>query len=191
MESNGVSPAHTSVPPNTLSAAAGGRRHLVVAGSGARVAPLLATVGRPDAVELVVVAPSSVALSATIVEDDDELETVLRDRLAAAMVGMRLHLAGSDAFVRRMSAAALDAGLLPDEIAVIAETDPAAYRVACVHCRAITEPVTETVMRCAGCRRALFVYHHFSRRKAAYMGFQADAEVPGELPEARSGVPCP
>lgn len=55
--------------------------------------------------------------------------------------------------------------------------------VFCVHCRHTTRDVTTNVADCEGCGRALFVRDHFSRRLGAYMGFQVDAEVPGERPE--------
>lgn len=54
--------------------------------------------------------------------------------------------------------------------------------VFCVHCRHVAEHVRHNVFDCPGCHRALFVRDHFSRRLGAYMGFQIDAEVPGERP---------
>jgi hypothetical protein len=90
-----------------------------------------------------------------------------------------------------MTAVAAEAGLEADEVGMVCDDERPAFRVACVHCRAITEPAESTIVACAGCERTLFVYHHHSRRKAAYMGFQADAEVAGEVPDGRSGVPCP
>ena len=57
-----------------------------------------------------------------------------------------------------------------------------ARRVWCAHCKAVTEGATHDLVECVGCRRSLTVYHHFSRRLGAFMGFQADAEVAGELP---------
>ena len=58
----------------------------------------------------------------------------------------------------------------------------AARRVYCIHCHAFNDPVTRNVVACRGCGRQLLVRDHFSRRLAAFMGVQADAEVPGELP---------
>lgn len=193
----GVSPSHTSVPAAAGVAAGGGRRHLVACGPGADAEPLRARLRaagvEPAAVELLHAGEPATA-EATLREHAGEpaaAEAALREWLAVAHVGVRLHLVGSDAFVRRMAAVAVASGLQADEIGVSADEARPAFRVACVHCRAITEPAERTVVRCAGCARTLFVYHHYSRRKAAYMGFQADAEVAGELPEGRSGVPCP
>lgn len=46
------------------------------------------------------------------------------------------------------------------------------------------EGVTTSIVTCTGCGAPLFVRDHFSRRLAAFMGVQVDAEVPGEVPEA-------
>jgi len=61
----------------------------------------------------------------------------------------------------------------------------AARRVHCVHCRAGTEDVRTNIVRCSGCARWLLVRDHYSRRFAAYMGVNVDAEAPGELPPIR------
>jgi len=114
--------------------------------------------------------------------DEDAVLAALAERLAAAGVGLRLYVAGAEGFVRRAVRVGLDAGLVADEI--LTEVDAGAARdVWCSHCKAITRGVTTTVAPCAGCGRMLEVFHHFSRRHAAYMGFQVDAEVPGEIPE--------
>ena len=114
--------------------------------------------------------------------DEDDVLAALAGRLARAGVGLRLYVAGAEGFVRRAVRVGLDAGLQRDEILTEVDAD-AARDVWCSHCKAITRGVTTTIFPCAGCGRHLEVFHHFSRRHAAYMGFQADAEVPGELPE--------
>ena len=58
-----------------------------------------------------------------------------------------------------------------------------------VHCRTITRGVHTNIVSCSGCGRSLFVRDHFSRRLGAYMGFQIDAEVPGEVPAAEVVYP--
>ncbi len=185
----GVSPLHTSVPPDSHRAAEGGTRHVVVA---CTPEPLPVRASYADDAELLCLGPAPEdwpAHATTVADDADQLESLLRERLANAHVGVRLHLAGSDAIVRRMSAIGLEEGLLAEEIGVDAAQP--AFRVFCVHCRTLTEPVGETLVRCAGCGRTLTVYHHFSRRKGAFMGFQADAELAGELPAGTKGRPCP
>ncbi len=77
------------------------------------------------------------------------------------------------------------AALEADEIHVEV-TASTARRVWCTHCKTVTADVTTSIVACAGCGRTLEVYHHFSRRHGAYMGFQADAESPGELPEVET-----
>jgi hypothetical protein len=193
---SGVHPATTSVPRDGGLAVLDGAEHVVAcSAAGPPVRALLATLAEAGAqrVALLCVAcdPPAPAPSTTVVaEDEDALLRLVRERLAGSAVGVRLYVAGSEGFVRRVAAVAADVGLLADELATEV-TEPEAFRVACVHCRTITEPVAENVAPCAGCGRTLFVYHHFSRRKGAYMGFQADAEAAGELPAGRRGIPCP
>ena len=55
-------------------------------------------------------------------------------------------------------------------------------RVYCIHCRAFTENVATNIVACSGCGAHLLVRDHFSRRLAAFMGVQVDAEIPGGLP---------
>jgi hypothetical protein len=192
----GVSPLHTSVPADGRHAAEGGTRHVVVV-----CMPELASERFRShasfggaAAELLCVGPAPEDWpqhATTVAYDAEQLESLLRERLASAHVGVRLHLAGPEAFVRRMTAIGLEEGLLAEEIGVDCDPAQPAFRVFCVHCRTVTKPVAETLARCAGCGRTLTVYHHFSRRKGAFMGFQADAELAGELPAATKGRPCP
>ncbi|WP_439899844.1 hypothetical protein [Paraburkholderia phymatum] len=55
----------------------------------------------------------------------------------------------------------------------------------CIDCRCTNEDVTSKLVSCQQCGRHLSVRDHCSRRLAALIGVQADAEVPGELPERR------
>jgi hypothetical protein len=185
---------HTSVPRDSgvvldLSGAA----HLVAAAPvGAPVRRLLrawSEVGR-GALELLCTGtppPLDEHVALVVADDESQLEALLRERLAGACTGLRLYLFGDEAFVRRAERSGRDAGLLSAEVR--AEVAGGRVRVWCTHCKAITEADARHVIRCAGCARALVVYHHFSRRHGAYMGFQADAEVRGEIPEARAGLP--
>jgi hypothetical protein len=116
-----------------------------------------------------------------------KLEELVASRLSEAEVGVRLYICGSDAFVRRFQALAFEFGAVPAEIATV--TIGEEIRVWCTHCKAITEAPASNLVDCYNCGRALLVYHHFSRRHGAYMGFQADAEVPGALPETEPGLP--
>jgi hypothetical protein len=114
-------------------------------------------------------------------------ERLLKLRLDRAHVGLRLYLVGGEAFSCRLELVAFGAGLLPSEIQT--KILPGEIRVWCTHCKAVTEFSGCNLVNCCGCGRHLTVYHHFSRRHGAYMGFQADAELPGELPEREGGLP--
>lgn len=107
----------------------------------------------------------------------------LREELEAAAMGLRLYLVGSEALIWQASRLADAFGLGEDEVRRW-RTGAAARPVFCVHCRTTTRDVRTTLFACSGCARTLFVRDHFSRRLGAYMGFQADAEAPGHLPEA-------
>lgn len=98
--------------------------------------------------------------------------------LAEARVGWRVLLAGTLVDVLRLRAHALDRGLGDDEIAV-ATTDTDHLPVACAHCSTVLveRAAIGDVVPCQGCGRSLLVYHHVSRRKAAFLGFQVDAET--------------
>ncbi len=114
-------------------------------------------------------------------------EQLLKRRLDQAHVGVRLYLIGSEAFICRLESLALAAGLLSSEIQ--AKTLTGEVRVWCTHCKAVTQTSACNLAECRGCGRQLTVYHHFSKRHGAYMGFQADAELPGQLPEREASLP--
>src|SRR6185312_14135855 len=101
----GVSIPHTSIPRDQRDpAAASGTRLLVV-------------LERPDA------APDewrqllgSGCEVRCLDGDPTAFERTIAEQLGAARVGLRLHVAGSDAFTRRIQQLAFDAGMLPAEI---------------------------------------------------------------------------
>src|SRR5262249_6916521 len=111
----------------------------------------------------------------------DDLLAGLPGVLGGCAMGVRLYVAGSETFLWRVTAIGRDFGMSDDEIRR-EPSGPAARRVYCVHCKAITDDVRTTVAECAGCGMTLLVRDHFSRRLAAYMGVKVDAEVPGEIP---------
>jgi hypothetical protein len=111
----------------------------------------------------------------------DDLLAVLPGVLEGCAMGTRLYVAGSETFLWRITAIGRAFGMDDDEIRR-EPCGPAARRVYCVHCKAITDDVRTTVAECAGCGMTLLVRDHFSRRLAAYMGVKVDAEVPGEIP---------
>lgn len=109
------------------------------------------------------------------------LAAALVEHLAGAVVGLRLYLVGAEGFIWPLVKLAMDGGLNTDEI-LVERAGTLARRVWCVHCRATTEDISTNVFACSGCGRPLFVRDHFSRRLAAFMGYQVDAEVPGDVP---------
>lgn len=111
----------------------------------------------------------------------DHLLAELPGVLGRCAMGVRLYIAGPEEFLWSVTAIARDYGMSDAEIQREL-CGPAARRVYCVHCKAITHDVRSTVAECAGCGITLFVRDHFSRRLAAYMGVKVDAEVPGEIP---------
>jgi hypothetical protein len=113
---------------------------------------------------------------------ESHLLIALRRRLAHERMGFRLHAIGTERFLWDVAAAAEAAGLGRDEYKLF-QAGSQARRIFCVHCRTITEGVTTSIAICSGCGAHLFVRDHFSRRLNAFMGVQADAEIPGELPD--------
>lgn len=108
----------------------------------------------------------------------------LRHRLSREFMGFRLYVIGTEPFVWKVRGTAEEFGLGCDEVRLFA-IGSLARRVFCNHCRTITEGVKTDIVICSGCRANLFVRDHFSRRLNAFAGVQVDAEVPGEIPEAK------
>lgn len=98
--------------------------------------------------------------------------------VAEARVGWRVLLAGNLVDVLRIRAHALAGGLTDAEI-VVATTATDRLPVACAHCSTVVVVTAAIgdVVACERCERSLLVYHHVSRRKAAFLGFQVDAET--------------
>jgi dimethylamine monooxygenase subunit C len=107
----------------------------------------------------------------------EEALTELGTQVHAATVGWRLMLAGPETDVLRARAVAVAGGALDAEITILVSADER-RRVWCAHCGQTTDAAVAVgeVVDCAGCGRSLLVYHHVSRRHAAYLGFLNDAE---------------
>ncbi len=120
--------------------------------------------------------------------DEGADASALPRALAGADMGWRLYLFGAERWVWLRAREAQDWGLHPASIRVWSE-GAARRAVYCVHCRTVTEDCRHTLAACSGCGRRLAVRDHFSREVGAYMGVQADAEVPGELPPALELTP--
>jgi ferredoxin-NADP reductase len=122
--------------------------------------------------------------SVVLFEDSAALLARARAVLERSLMGTRVYIAGPESFIGRMLQLAAAFNLNKDEIRA-EHAGSAARRVHCVHCRAGTEDVRTNIVRCSGCARWLLVRDHYSRRLAAYMGVNVDAEAPGEVPPIR------
>jgi len=192
----GVSPHHTSAPRDgSATLALGASAHLVVVADDPRPAERLAEAwvhaGRPGRFDVLLCGqPAALPVGAACerAADGPALEQLVDDRLDSAIVGLRVYVMGPEAFVRRVVVMAAAAGLADDET-LVEVRGSRGRRVWCAHCKAVTEPVSHDLVECVGCGRSLVVYHHFSRRLGAFMGFQADAELAGDLPEVSERWP--
>jgi hypothetical protein len=110
-----------------------------------------------------------------------QLIDAIEHRLSRERVGFRLYAVGLETFVWDVAKLARAMGLDKDEYH-LTHAGSERRRVYCIHCRAFTENVATNIVACSGCGAHLLVRDHFSRRLAAFMGVQVDAETPGELP---------
>ncbi|AFJ46614.1 dimethylamine monooxygenase subunit DmmA family protein [Shimwellia blattae] len=122
-------------------------------------------------------------ISPEIYPTSQALVSALHSLLAESYMGTRLYLAGSESFIGTAMQAADAINLNKDEV-LREHCGSFVRRVWCVHCSGYTENVTQRVFDCPHCERTLVVRDHYSRRLAAFQAVKADAEVPGELPEA-------
>lgn len=170
-----------------------GRHHLMVV-EGAQIPDdALAEGSDPGAFETWTILKKSAVPSALAMEEKAgevrpfrsraHLLAALGERLAREKMGLRLYAAGTEPFLWDVFNVAAAAGLSAQET-LFAVSGPRARRIYCVHCRQIQEGVTTSIATCTGCGASLFVRDHFSRRLAAFMAVQVDAEVPGDVPAA-------
>ncbi|VTZ25057.1 conserved hypothetical protein [Methylocella tundrae] len=117
-----------------------------------------------------------------------QLLDALPHRLARERMGFRLYAVGLEAFVWDVAKLARSLGMDDGEYH-LTHAGSERRRVYCVHCRAFTENVATNIVACSGCGAHLLVRDHFSRRLAAFMGVQVDAESPGELPSIEEAFP--
>jgi hypothetical protein len=101
-------------------------------------------------------------------------DALLEELAAARHVGWRIAAAGDEAGVLAVAAAAHRVGLIDPEITTFAESRRRSV-VYCAHCKTtmlVGVGVGSTV-DCRGCRRALDVRPHVSRRTGTYLGVAA------------------
>lgn len=109
-------------------------------------------------------------------------------RLEREYVGLQLYVIGTEPFVWDVVKIARSFGMDSDEYHVTHEGSEK-RRVYCVHCRTMVEGVTTNIATCTGCGAHLQVRDHFSKRLAAFIGVQVDAEVPGDIPPIEAAFP--
>ncbi|WP_240975205.1 dimethylamine monooxygenase subunit DmmA family protein [Paraburkholderia aromaticivorans] len=147
-----------------------------------RVAPLQVWVVQADAPRADADPLHALAEAPRRFDSEEGLLAALEQAMRDASIGVRIYALGSEPFIWSVHQLAARYAIAAEAVRV-AHSGGLFRRVYCVHCRALNERVTSNVVACAGCGRHLFVRDHFSRRLAAFMGVQADAEMPGELPE--------
>lgn len=119
---------------------------------------------------------------ATVLPNIDAAAAALGERLFRAQMGTRVYAAGSEPLIGSAVQRAMRFGI--DPLSVRTEhRGSLKRRVQCVHCKAMTENVTASPVKCSGCGQMLAVRDHYSRRYAAFIGVRVDAEVAGEIPE--------
>jgi predicted RNA-binding Zn-ribbon protein involved in translation (DUF1610 family) len=120
--------------------------------------------------------------------DTPSLLAALRARLHTEAAGFRLYAAGTESFIWDVANLGRDCGLSDDAV-FVTHAGSKRRRVYCTHCKAMIQNVSTNLVRCHACGAMLFVRDHFSRRLAAFMGVQADAEEPGVLPPIQTLYP--
>lgn len=116
-------------------------------------------------------------------ETGNDLDDRLAKVLAGATMGTHFYLIGSEAFIWPVVAAIEAAGVDRDSISCECSA-PEQRQVYCLHCKTVSVAERLSVVPCSGCGVQLTVTEHFSKRLGAYFGYRADAEEPGNVPEA-------
>ena len=101
--------------------------------------------------------------------------------MAAARMGMRLYISGTEGYIGQAMQGALNHGVDFNSIRT-EHRGSEARRVQCVHCKGITDNVKTNIYVCMHCGLSLLVRDHYSRRIAAFQGVCIDAEEPGIVP---------
>jgi len=140
-----------------------------------------------DDLEFWVVSSKSVEGNAVFPEATGLL-AALEARLLRETAGLRLYAVGTESFIWDAANTARRVGMAEDEV-FLAQAGSLHRRIYCTHCKTMIENVNTNLTPCLGCGATLFVRDHFSRRLAAFMGIQADAEEPGILPPLQTLYP--
>ena len=121
--------------------------------------------------------PASHVRHAQRFDDFDVFIRAVMTAVRAAGMGVRVYLAGHEAFASRVSAALEGCGLSRREI----QCQPcgmATLQLFCVHCRSMSQGNgAQRHITCPGCNRRLEARHHYSRRLGAYLGVSTDVDA--------------
>jgi hypothetical protein len=103
--------------------------------------------------------------------------------LADAHQGLQIYTTGTEGLMGQVATMAQNAGHIYEAVQM-EHRGSTARRMQCVHCKGVTENVTQDPFICSHCGLSLYVRDHFSRRLAAFQGVNIDAEDPGLVPAA-------
>ena len=112
----------------------------------------------------------------------------LRRVLSDSHMGMQVYLAGTEGLIGQAMAEITSVGIPPSSIQT-EHRGSVARRVQCVHCKGVSENISQTPFVCNHCGLNLFVRDHYSRRLAAFQGVCVDAEDPGNVPPVEELYP--
>jgi hypothetical protein len=106
----------------------------------------------------------------------EDLPRTMVPLAAGRRVGWRIAVAGEEAAVLALAAAAREAGLLDVELTLFV-TDTRRIRVYCPHCKShtLTAARPGSVVRCSGCALDLEVHPHLSLHTGMYLGTDRSA----------------
>ena len=110
-----------------------------------------------------------------------DVPALLRDfaeRMADALMGTTIYVAGSEAFIGEAARLAGSYGIAFASLRT-EHRGSIARRVQCVHCKSTEEQVVAATVICSHCNLRLMVRDHYSHRLNAFMGVSMDAEDRG------------
>lgn len=114
----------------------------------------------------------------------ESLHEYLSKQLTDIPAGSQFYLFGKESFIWQVQSM-LRQMHVADSLCTAERCGPIERDVFCVHCRQISRAVQYDQVSCSGCGSLLFVYDHFSKHHACYMGFKINAECEDEIPEAK------
>lgn len=115
--------------------------------------------------------------------DMAELDKTIASTATSLPLSTTVYIAGDEAFLWHVAERFMAQGMRQEQIEMFAP-ESNGRSVFCCHCYHITPEVTHNPSACGGCGRVLAITDHFSRKSASYLGYQVNAEVSTEIPQA-------